>query len=139
LRERGSDEIEALARHFAEGFARRYGRPAPVFDRAALAALREHAFPGNVRELEAWMESAVVTSTDGALGADHLPASRRGRALAQEDGEGRIALDLALTLDGATRRFAEAVLADAGGNKTEAARRLGIGRNRLARLLASEE
>jgi transcriptional regulator with GAF, ATPase, and Fis domain len=133
LRDRGGAEIEALARHFAEGFARRYGRPAPTFDPTAIAALREHDFPGNVRELEAWMESAVVTSLDGILRGESLPSSRRGASLA---GAGAGAgIRVAGTLDEAMRAYAQAVLEECGGNKTIAAKRLGIGRNRLARLL----
>ncbi len=54
LRTRGGDEIEQLARHFAEVYARRYERPDPTFTTDAMARLRAHSFPGNVRELEHW-------------------------------------------------------------------------------------
>ena len=59
LRERGAEEIEALARHFASLYAKRYNRPEPRFAHASLATLTAHTWPGNVRELEHWIESAV--------------------------------------------------------------------------------
>ncbi|HTJ84987.1 MAG TPA: sigma-54-dependent Fis family transcriptional regulator, partial [Polyangiaceae bacterium] len=65
LRDRGADEIEDLARHFAEVFAARYGRPEPVFDADAIEMLKGHGWPGNVRELEHWSESAVALAPDG--------------------------------------------------------------------------
>ncbi len=69
LRARGPDDIETLARHFAEVYAQRYQRPPPRFTPEALAAVRAHGWPGNVRELEHWIESAVVLSPDGRLSA----------------------------------------------------------------------
>jgi Nif-specific regulatory protein len=144
LRERGPEEIEILARHFAERYARRYGRREPRFDPRTLAALAAHDFRGNVRELEHWIESAIVLAEDGCIGPDLLPQSRRAperKAAASESladptaDAGQLVLPLGLTLDEATCRYVEAVLADSGGNKTEAARRLGVGRNTVARAM----
>lgn len=136
LRDRGPAEAPALALHFTDDFARRYQRPKPHFSDEAWRALLSHPFPGNVRELEAWMESAVVTSPEGNITAESLPRSRRRPPTCpMGTGAGAPAPEPAptLTLDEAMRRHAEAVLDSVGGNKTEAARRLGIGRNRLAR------
>jgi Nif-specific regulatory protein len=142
LRARGTGEIDALAAHFAAIYARRYGRPTPRFEEATLAALHAHAWPGNVRELEHWVESAVVLSRDGVLRPDHLPRPRMSpakesapvlpRASAAGDD---VAIPLALPLDDATRRYARATLEACGGNRTLAADRLGISRNRLGRIL----
>ncbi len=131
LRARGGDEIEQLARHFAEVFAARYERPEPVFSEEAIARLRAHAFPGNVRELEHWVESAVVLAPDVRIDASHLPAIDG----AEPSSRGGV-VPIGLTLAEADRHDARATLAHADGNKAEAARRLGIGRNTLARLLA---
>jgi Nif-specific regulatory protein len=51
------------------------------------------------------------------------------------DARGAVMLPFGLTLDEAQRRYVQASIEHAGGNKTEAARVLGIGRNRVARLL----
>ena len=132
LRARGTVEIEQLAHHFAGVYAKRYGRPDIVFAEEAMARIRSHAFPGNVRELEHWIESAVVLAPDGKVDASHLPAPESGEASARGQGQ---TVPLGLTLAEAERRYARATLGAAGGNKTEAARRLDIGRNTLAKLL----
>jgi Nif-specific regulatory protein len=165
LRARGPEEVEALALHFAARYAERYGRPTPRFDAGAIDRLRAHPFPGNVRELEHWVESAVVLAPDGRVGAEHLPtvralpgvatqspeapasgAPRRGDpsheppAPAPSPGGGppSVSLPLGLPLDEVTRRYVEATVEACGGSRTEAARRLGLGRNTVARWLAGK-
>jgi transcriptional regulator with GAF, ATPase, and Fis domain len=144
LRSRGPEEIEILARHFAERYAERYGRPHPHFDPQALALLVAHDFKGNVRELEHWIESAIVLAEDGRIVRDLLPQSRRSPERKdpplEQPGDspadaGQLVLPLGLTLDEVSRRYVEAVLTSVGGNKTEAARRLGVGRNTVARAM----
>jgi DNA-binding NtrC family response regulator len=138
LRERGADEIEILARHFGRMFAERYGRPPPHFSAGALAALRDHHWPGNVRELEHWVESAIVLAPDGRIGEDLLPPSRRPGTAPADMSTPRAAgvlLPHGLTLAEAERGYITATIDACDGNKTEAARRLGVGRNRVARAL----
>jgi Nif-specific regulatory protein len=151
LRARGAEDIETLARHFADVYAQRYGRPTPQFTAETLHAVRTHHWPGNVRELEHWIESAVVLSPDGRLGAPQFhgrrsdtgqfpavsikrpepdPAAAPAAPIA-----GSVSIPLGLTLDEATSRYAEAMVDACKGNKTEAAKQLEIGRNTLARLL----
>jgi Nif-specific regulatory protein len=141
LRARGAEDVETLARHFADVYAQRYGRKMPRFTEGALDAIRSHAWPGNVRELEHWVESAVVLSPDGVLhgspwrkeGAakrtSQEPGSRRG------DGKPQVGVPLGLSMDAAGAFYAQATVEACEGNKTEAAKRLGIGRNTLTRLL----
>jgi len=164
LRVRGEGEIEQLAIHFADMYAKRYKRPPPVFEPEALAVLRTHTWPGNVRELEHWVESAVVLAPDGRIGPQHLPRVRRPVAVpvgpaeevrraegpaAEGRGEARAASDarsgsdanvipLGLTLDEATRRYVAATVEACAGNKAEAARRLGVGRNTIGRILKGD-
>ncbi len=157
---RGPSELESLARHFATLYAGRYGRPSPVFETSALAAIRRHSFPGTVRELEHWIEGALALAPDGHIRASCFP-SRGVETLEREAGgavgsvvaaspgasehvaddsklpskEGFL-LPLGLPLEEATRRYVEATVLACGGNKTEAARRLQVGRNTLARATA---
>jgi transcriptional regulator with GAF, ATPase, and Fis domain len=148
LRVRGREEIESLARHFADVYAQRYGRPSPSFDPTALHAIATHSWPGNVRELEHWIESAIALAPDGRVTTSHLP-QRKPRTLpgieppasnpgivATDSTDGEIKLSLGLSLDDAVERYVSAVVDACGGNKTEAARRLGVGRNTIARALA---
>ena len=157
LRARGAAEIEALARHFADVYAERYQRPRPVIDDDAMAALREHTWPGNVRELEHWIESAVALAADGKIARQHLPARRLPvrpatapapvpapaappQPVAAEPPRplahgATAAIPVGLPLEEATRRYVAATVAACDGNKTEAARRLGVGRNTIARAL----
>jgi Nif-specific regulatory protein len=134
LRERGADEIEILARHFAEIYAERYQRPLPVFQPAALSVLRTHRWSGNVRELEHWVESAVVLSPDGNIAEELWPEVRTTRSA---PGASSDAIPLGLTLEEASRRYIEATVQACGGNRTEAAKRLGVGRNTVGRALKS--
>jgi Nif-specific regulatory protein len=131
LRARGSDEIEALARHFAGIYSARYERPETRFTPDALERLRTHAWPGNVRELEHWVESAIVLAPDGIIDATHLPSpeSMPGSSAS------KVGVPEGLSLDAASRLYVQATVDACGGNKTEAAKRLGIGRNTLARVL----
>jgi Nif-specific regulatory protein len=146
LRARGGAEIERLAVHFADLYAKRYRRPAPVFGPDALALIREHAWPGNVRELEHWVESAVVLSQDGRITAAHLPRIRRLPERATEAERPSLAgatplgvtLPLGLTMEEATRRYVAATVDACEGNKTEAARRLDVGRNTIGRILKGD-
>ncbi|MBI4953646.1 MAG: sigma-54-dependent Fis family transcriptional regulator [Myxococcales bacterium] len=139
LRDRGPDEIEILARHFAAMYAERYRRPVPVLDGDALAALRSYPWPGNVRQLEHWVESAVVLSPDGRIADSLLPTSPRPGELLREPGApggaAGVWLPEGLTLAEAGERYIAATVAQCDGNKTEAARRLGVGRNSVARAL----
>ena len=132
LRTRGHDEILTLARHFADLYARRYERPRPVFTDEALEVIGRHRWPGNVRELEHWVESAVVLSPDGVLRGDHLAQPAPASIPPAADG---VPIPLGLTLQEASDRYVRATLDACDGNRTEAARRLEIGRNTVTRIL----
>jgi DNA-binding NtrC family response regulator len=97
--------------------------------------MRSHAFPGNVRELEHWVEGAVALAPDGRIVLANLPVRRGDRPSGAVATEGALSIPLGLSLDDATRVYVEASVTAAGGNKSEAAKRLAIGRNTLARWL----
>ncbi len=129
LRARGAEEIERLARHFADRYARKHDRPVPEFSTEVLDRLRSHTWPGNVRELEHWIESAVVLAPDGVIRLHHLPTPRLVR-----ETEG-VSIPESLSLDEATRLYVEATVEACEGNRSRAAKVLGIGRNTVARIL----
>jgi Nif-specific regulatory protein len=145
LRARGLAEIEQLAHHFADMYAKRYKRPPPELSSEAMAVLRTHTWPGNVRELEHWVESAVVLAPDGRIGPSHLPRARQvigprpaGGAGDSPGAGGGVEIPLGLTLEEATRRYVGATLEACDGNKAEAARRLEIGRNTVGRMFSRD-
>ena len=76
LRERGADDVTQLARHFVRLYARRHRRPVRSIEAQALAALRSYDWPGNIRELEHSIESAVVLCQGQALELEHLRLPR---------------------------------------------------------------
>ena len=135
LRERGAEEVECLAEHFMRRFADRYGRKGVQLTLAARKVLREHVWPGNVRELEHWMESAVVLSPLGEITPESLPKPANTQAVWSDGAE----VPLGLSLREAQKRYALAMIRACGGNKSEAARRLGVGRNRLSRIVTGRD
>jgi len=131
LRERG-DDVMVLARTFATTTAARYGLPEPRLGTEVRDALRAHAWPGNVRELRHAVERALLLSPPGTLDAGEL-VPRRPRttpAPPETAPAGRLA--------DVIRAAAEAVVARHGGNKSAAARTLGISRARLQRILEQD-
>jgi DNA-binding NtrC family response regulator len=129
LRERGEDVVP-LARNFLAKLAQEYGVPEPRLSLGAQRALRDHSWTGNVRELRNAMERAILLSDLPELDASDL---------ALDDSPGRPshggAIPFPATLAEVTRAAVGEMLDLCGGNKSEAARRLGISRPRLLRLM----
>lgn len=143
LREREED-IELLAQRFLVRFSAEQGRPARVFSREALVALRAYAFPGNVRELQNAVERAVAFCPSERVEPEHLPGrlfrpEAMAAAPAAPRGDGGL-LDGAVlpTLDEVQKRYVRRVLDEVGGNRRRAAALLGIGRRTLYRWLDEE-
>jgi transcriptional regulator with GAF, ATPase, and Fis domain len=129
LRERGRAEIERLARHFADLYGKRYGRREPRFEDGVLERLASHPFEGNVRELEHWIESAIVLAPDGLVRKSALPSMRASIAAPG------VSLDPSLTLDAAGDAYIRATVERLDGNQSAAARQLKVSRNTIARAL----
>jgi transcriptional regulator with PAS, ATPase and Fis domain len=135
LRLRG-DDVLLLAQRFLERERTERGRTqVEGFSPAALGALRAHAWPGNVRELENAVERAAALAEGPLIGLDDLPEAVRGGNVAAEPA---LALPETVTLAEAERILIRHALDATGGNKKEAARRLGIGLATLYRKLAAE-
>jgi two-component system response regulator HydG len=131
LRERGRDVL-LLAQHFVRRFAAATGRDVVGLKASCAAALMAHSWPGNVRELANTIERAVALTTFTRLSVEDLPATlravepRSGAKLAVRSGEFP-------SLDEVERRYIRRVMQATGGNKTLAARILGVDRRTLYR------
>jgi len=130
LRQRGND-ILLLAHHFAAKFAGELGKPTPRFSDKVLQVLRTYYWPGNVRELENVIQRLVVMTDGDVMEVPDMPPLMRFSAL-RETG-----LDRALAEVEA--EYIRNVLARVDGNKTQAARILGIDRKTLREKLKPEE
>ncbi len=128
LRDRGRD-VELLAETFVQRLASSYGLPLPALSPELRALLRSRRWPGNVRELRNAVERALVLSPAGALRTEEFPPEY-GREV-----DGGTELPFPATIADIVHAAARAMLARTAGNKSEAARRLGISRPRLLRLL----
>jgi two-component system response regulator HydG len=134
LRER-PDDVVGLANAFVQKFAHEYGMtPAPVLSAGAQRALTERSWPGNVRELRNVIERALLLSDGIRLDAVDLAGDGVTVAAGSSNGE----LPWPASLSMLARGAASAMLQRCGGNKSEAARRLGISRPRLQRLLDAQ-
>ncbi|EPR43701.1 two component, sigma54 specific, transcriptional regulator, Fis family [Desulfovibrio sp. X2] len=139
LSERRGD-IPLLAHYFLARISRRLGRAAPVLSPEVLDLLSAYAYPGNVRELQNIVERATVMAEGDVVEPRHLPpdlahpAFRVTRAQeappppAEDEGE-------PVSLEENERRHISRVMRHADGNKSKAARILGIDRVSLWRKL----
>lgn len=133
LRQRGNDVL-LLAHHFVEQVASRSGKPVRGIAEDAAARLTEYDWPGNVRQLQNVIERAVALTRFDRVTVDDLPerianGTDQPLTLAQEDPEHMPSLDQL------ERRYIDRVLTVTGGNKTRAARVLGLDRRTLYRKL----
>ncbi len=133
LRERRGD-IPGLVSHFLDYFSRRLQRPRPNLSAGALDLLTAFDYPGNVRQLRNIVERLVVSSSartvepwavEEAIGPGFCPSV----PLAGEvKGQGRLRAEEEI-------RLFKRVISECGGNKAEAARRLGVSPTTLWRKL----
>jgi DNA-binding NtrC family response regulator len=129
LRERPED-IPALIEHLVQRFSRQYGVEQKRVTPEVLAHLTAHSWPGNVRELQNVIERAFALSAADTISMEDLPPGIAGEGASAPRGTADGEL---LTLREAERRLIASALRKSGGNKNEAARLLGIDRQRLYR------
>jgi transcriptional regulator with GAF, ATPase, and Fis domain len=135
LRER-PDDILPLAEVFLEELGRTIGRPAAGISREAREWLLSYQWPGNVRELRNAIERAILLCDGGLIARAHLPTPpRNGHAAASKlngwpDPETPLPPG-GVDLEAMDRGFVEAALRDSAGNKSRAARLLGLTRAQL--------
>ncbi|MFO7875958.1 MAG: sigma-54 dependent transcriptional regulator [Desulfovermiculus sp.] len=127
-----SEDIPVLAQHFLHAYADRNQKKIKDFTPQAMDRLLKHTWPGNVRELENAVERAVILSPGEYIGEQDLPANigqpprekvADTQPVTQAEGED--------SLDDLEKAAVSRALAKAAGNKSEAARLLGITRRTL--------
>jgi DNA-binding NtrC family response regulator len=133
LRARGSD-ILLLAQHYVESFAARAGKRVTGLSDAVAAKLMNYSWPGNVRELRNVIERAVALTRYETVAVDDLPEKIRDYQSSRMVLAGNDPADL-MPLEDLERRYILHVLTTVGGNKTTAARVLGLDRKTLYRKL----
>jgi two-component system, NtrC family, nitrogen regulation response regulator GlnG len=149
LRERRSD-IPELTRHFLREAGREFRLPPKQADRDLLDHLKTLPWPGNVRELKHLCQSLAALAPAPVIGIDDLPGEYRdGGPAITDSSDWTTALDRLLLerlagegddlFEGLKQPFerhiATTAVSACGGNQSEAARRLGVSRNTLARML----
>ncbi|MHC4341201.1 MAG: AAA-type ATPase lid domain-containing protein [Planctomycetota bacterium] len=127
LRER-TEDVPALAMHFVGSFNEQSKSQVEGFSAEALDALCAYSWPGNVRELRNAIEGLYALGRKGRVEIEDLPRAVRDPTRVTTKGSLHTAVP---TLEEAQRSLVEAALRETQGNKSEAARLLGISRSRL--------
>jgi len=120
LRDRAAD-IVPLSDTSLQEIGSSFGRPAAELTREARAALLQYEWPGNVRELRNVLERAAILCDGGPIDVSHLRLQSGAKSLRED------ATDLSVV----ERTTIAKVMNDCRGNKTKAARRLGLSRTQL--------
>lgn len=131
LRDRKED-IPMLAEHFLDEFRTQRGLPNLILSEEAIQRMRQYDWPGNIRELRNAIERAVVMGDDKKIRAEDLPIFN-----SQTCNSG---LEVGLTLKDALNRFKKEFISlnleHTGGNRSQAAKIMGIQRTYLSRLIS---
>jgi two-component system, NtrC family, response regulator len=126
LRERPED-IELLAKHFLDEYSSRFKRKITGMDEGFIRALKNNAWKGNVRELRNVIERAVITASKDILTREQLDMDFFSDQVGNDK--------RTLNLESIEKQYIQKAMNEAKGNKTEAARLLGIGLSTLYRKL----
>ena len=133
LRERPED-IPLLAKSFLNEFAKENNKPVTDFTLEALELLMNHRWPGNVRELRTAIESAVVLCRGERITARDLPRGVRSEMSPSSD-PGRLLAKNDLTVKEAEKQLIVRALKETKGNRTLAAKKIGMPRRTFHRKL----
>jgi two-component system, NtrC family, response regulator AtoC len=133
LRERGMDVLH-LAEHFLRQFAMRMGSRVRGLEPSAAQKLLDYNWPGNVRELSNYIERAVTLAQNELISVGDLPEKVRVREAPAASAELALPQQI-IPLHELQERYIETVLKSVHGNKTQAAKLLGVDRRTLYRKL----
>jgi two-component system response regulator AtoC len=135
LRQRPGD-VDVLVRHFIG----KSERPDQAMSQEFLGLLKAYPWPGNVRELEHALQRAMAGARGQALRPEHLPEAILGASpLARAGVRPASRMEDLAPLEDIKRQYASYAVETCGGNRTEAAKRLGIDRRTLNSLLGEAE
>tara|TARA_B100001250_G_scaffold404936_1_gene421614 strand:- start:6839 stop:8212 length:1374 start_codon:yes stop_codon:yes gene_type:complete len=135
LRER-LDDVPLLALHFLREFAIENTKNISDFTADALEAMIRYEWPGNVRELRTAVEHAVVLSKDEMIQLTDLPHSVQSRGVIQSEVQlNQPIIGKGVTLEEAEKQLIIRTLKECRGNRTAAAKKIGISRRTLHRKL----
>jgi two-component system NtrC family response regulator len=129
LRER-SEDIPHFVEHFLGRFNKTSGKAIRGVDADAMRALRAYGWPGNVRELENTIERAFLMCRDSVIHLEDLPEKMTGASAPAGDPSFRLPEE-GVNLEQVERDLILQALRKTGGNRTQAARLLGVTRRVL--------
>ena len=129
-----SEDVPLLAEHFIQKYARDAGRRVSGVSPAAMEALKAHGWPGNVRELENIIHRSLLITDGPVIGIGDLPPGLGTGPVAPTLAEAA-PISVAMSLDELEKTAIEKSLKRHGGNLSDVARQLGIGRSTLYRKL----
>ena len=133
LRER-TEDIPPLVNHYLAYFAKENGRAEPSISESAMSALCSYPWPGNIRELKNCVERMVVLTRGSRIDLDNVPINIREKIT---PGISRTILSSSsCDLERNEKMLISRALEECGGNRTQAAEKLGISRRTLHRKLA---
>ncbi len=132
LRDR-TEDIQLLANHFIAMFNKEFKKSIKKAGKDVLKVLQDYSWPGNVRELKNVIERAILLDAEDELLPEHIPADISGECLSDTEGTDS---DSLAGLGPVSIREMEKILImktldETGGNKSQAARILGISRQTL--------
>lgn len=142
------EDIEALVLHFLEKHLRADASEIPQVAPSTLVLLKSYPWPGNVRELENIIESASHLVNGQMLLPEHLPEAFRtypnrrvhiSERPSTPDNDRSVTVPLDMTLEEVEETFIRKVLVSLDGNRSQAAKMLGISRSTLQRKLKKYE
>jgi DNA-binding NtrC family response regulator len=139
LRDRQAD-LPPLVCQFLQQLSAKHGTPPVRITRMAMVALRRYSWPGNVRELRNVIELLTLLRSGKQVQVRDLPGVIRQLApvtsKSDPGGNHRVEISLDATLDESIRKILDATLVLEGGNRSRAAKRLGISLRTVQRYLA---
>ncbi len=135
LRERKED-IPALLNHYIDLYSRENGLPPVVLDPGALRVLVDYEWPGNIRELRNFAENAVILHRGGRVGEQDLEPKFRGEGRALRSGRAETPPSNPHSVEENEKKLLRNALLEARGNRSKAAKLMGISRRTLHRKLA---